>query len=81
MAYSMKTDFQYYLDNQQLLVKKYAGKYIVIKDCKILGAFTDEAEAIETTQKDHALGTFMVQKCESGQRNYTQTFHSRVAFS
>ena len=72
--------FDFYLDNQEELVKKYDGKYIVIKDRKVLGAYDSEAEAIRETTRDHKLGTFIVQKCQAGDEAHTQVFHSRAAF-
>ena len=76
----LEKEFKYYLDNQDELVKKYEGKFVVIKDCKVIGEYDDELQAIEETQKEHELGTFLVQKCEPGSESYTQTFHSRVSF-
>jgi hypothetical protein len=43
--------------------------------------FADRITAITETQKTHALGSFLVQKVEPGTGAYTQSFHSRVAFS
>ncbi|MCK5036164.1 MAG: hypothetical protein KAS73_09755 [Candidatus Sabulitectum sp.] len=74
-------EFEYYLKEQDNLVKRYNGKYIVIKGREVLGAYDSETEAIRTTMKDHELGTFMVQLCTPGSSSYTQTFHSRVAFA
>ena len=73
--------FEFYLSHQEELVKEYDGKYIVIKDCKVLGAYASEAEAIRGTTREHELGTFIVQKCEAGNDAYTQVYHSRVAFA
>ena len=78
MSIPLEKEFQYYLDNQDELVKKYNGKFVVIKDCAVLGAYDDELEAIKETSKEHELGTFLVQKCEPGSESYTQTFHARV---
>lgn len=76
----LEKEFKYYLDNQSALVEKYKGKFIVIKDCSVIGSFDSELEAIKETSKKHPLGTFLVQKCEPGSDNYTQTYHSRVSF-
>lgn len=77
---TLEKEFKYYLANQDELVKKFNGKFIVIKDQEVLGAYDSDIEAIETTSKQHKLGTFLVQKCEPGSESYTQTYHSRVAF-
>jgi hypothetical protein len=76
----LEKEFNYYIKNQEELVKKYKGKFIVIKKDKVLGAYKSEIEAVEETSKIEELGTFLVQKCEPGENNYTQSFHSRVIF-
>ena len=76
----LEREFKYYLEHEEELVSKYDGKFIVIKDCNVIGAFDSELEAIEKTAEKHELGTFLVQKCEPGSDSYTYTYHSRVAF-
>ncbi len=75
----LEKEFNYYLNHQAELVKKYNGKFIVIKDDNVLGAFASALEAVENTKKQHELGTFLIQKCESGNASYVQTYHSRVS--
>lgn len=75
----LEKEFKYYLEHQAELVNKYNGKFIVIKDDKVLGAFASALEAIEKTTEQYELGTFLVQQCEPGNASYTQTYHSRVS--
>lgn len=77
---SLKNEFEYYLENQDDLVEKYRGKFLVIKDREVIGVYENELEAINKTKEKYELGTFLVQKCEPGSESYSQTFHSRVAF-
>lgn len=81
MDNNLKSEFKYYLDNQNKLVEKYNGKFIIIKNTEVIGIYDSELEAIEITSKEHSLGTFLVQKCEPGQDAYTQKYHSRVTFN
>ncbi len=81
MMEKLEKEFKYYLEHQKELVKKYNGKFIVIKDCNVIGTFDSELEAVEKTAEKHELGTFLVQKCEHGSESYTQTYHSRVLFA
>ena len=76
---SLEKEFKYYLEHQDELVKDYDGKFIVIKDLRVIGSFNSALEAVEKTTEHHELGTFLVQKCEKGDASYTQTYHSRVA--
>jgi hypothetical protein len=81
VAGQLQKEFQYDLDHQDEMVRQYDGKFVVIKDGKVLGAYDDELTAITQTQKTQELGTFLVQKVSPGENAYTQIFHSRVAFS
>ncbi|MFA7402183.1 MAG: hypothetical protein WCZ21_06600 [Bacteroidales bacterium] len=73
-------ELQYYIDNQNELVAKYIGKYLVIKGQTIIGVYDTEIEAYSETVKKHELGTFLIQECQPGDENYTQTFRTRVIF-
>jgi hypothetical protein len=73
-------EFKYYTDNQEELVKNYNGKFLVIKDKKIEGAYNSQLEAYTEAKKKFEVGTFLIQRCSSGSINYTHSFHSRVTF-
>lgn len=75
----LEKEFDYYLKNQKELVKKYEGKFLVIKEQDIIGAYDSEIEAYSEAQKKEKLGTFLIQRCVPGEDSYTQTFHSRVS--
>jgi len=77
----LEKEFQYYLDNQNELVKKYAGKYLVIKNQIIIGAYESNQEAFIEATKSYEIGTFLIQLCEKGEESYSQHFHSRVVFN
>jgi hypothetical protein len=77
----LEKEFDYYIAHQKELVEKYNGQIIVIKNGQILGAYDSEIKAIDETLKHHALGTFLVKKCEPGDKSYTASFHSRVIFA
>lgn len=77
----LKKEFQYYLDNQAQLVKKYNGKYIVIKDESVVEAFDDEQTALFYAKENFEPGTFIVQRCTPGEDDYTQAYTSRVIFA
>ncbi len=74
----LEKEFKHYLEHQEELVKEHNGKFIVIRDGKVIGVFDDELEAINKTSEQYELGTFLVQKCEPGSEGYTQTYHSRL---
>ena len=74
-------EFKYFLDHQKELVEKYNGKFIVIKNENVIGAYDTEEEAIRETLKTHKAGTFLVQHCVPGNQEYTQKFRSRIIFA
>ena len=81
MSSPLQTEFEFYLSHQDEMVRKYDGKYIVIKNGNVLGVYDDALSAVTETQNSHELGTFLVQKVSEGDAEYSQTFHSRVVFS
>jgi len=81
MPSPLQKEFDYYVSHQKELVEKYNGKYVVIKDGEVAGVYDSQSAAISEGKKKFELGTFLVQKVEPGTATYTQTYHSRVAFS
>lgn len=71
-------EFLYFITHQDELVQRYRGKYIVIKDKAVIGAYTSEWQAYTDTQKAHTLGTFLIQKCDDGASAYTITLHPQL---
>lgn len=77
----LKRNYQYFLDNKKVLAKTYAGMYVVIVDCNVVGSYADENTAYEESEEKYGLGNFIVQLCSEDEDAYTQTYHSRVAFA
>jgi hypothetical protein len=75
---TFKTELDYFIANQNMLVKKYNKKVLVIKGRKVLGAYENTLEAYLMTLKKHKLGTFMIQSCRPGPSAYTVTISSSV---
>ena len=78
MSKALANEFEFYVKHQDDLVAEYDGRFIVLKDGEVLGAYDDPATAVEETVKQHDLGTFLVQKVGRGPESYTQVFRSRV---
>lgn len=74
----LEKEFKYYKENQIELLKKYKGRFLVIKDEKIVGDYKDKETAYNESAKKYELGTFLIQQCLPGKDNYTQTFTSRI---
>ncbi len=69
----LRDELAYFIANQEELVAQFSGKVLVIKEQKVIGVFNTPIEAYLETQKNHELGTFMIQRCESGVGAYTAT--------
>lgn len=69
-------EFKYFIANQEDLVRKHRGKFLVIKGEQIVGVYPSALEAYLSAQKDHEPGTFMIQLCEPGPQAYTVTIAS-----
>jgi hypothetical protein len=77
----LQEQFKWYLENQNELVNKYNGKFLVIKDKSVVGVFDREDIALIDSENKYGLGKFIIQECTPGEGSYTQTFHSRVVFA
>jgi hypothetical protein len=77
----LKELFEWYLTNQTELVKKYNGKFLVIKDNKVVGVYGEEYDAFVESEGKYDPGTYLIQKCTPGNEAYTQSFSSRVIFA
>lgn len=76
----LKEEFEYYLSHQDELLKEYTGKFIVIKNKSVIGVYDSEIDAYTESVKKEEAGTFLIQECQPGNENYTQTFRTRVIF-
>jgi len=74
-------EFSYYRRSQNELLKKYNNRFLVIIGEDVVGDYDTYEQALFQSSKKHELGTFLIQECTEGEKAYTQTFHSRVAFN
>jgi len=74
-------EFDWYLAHQNELVEQYNGKHIVIKDGIVVGFYDSTLEAYLESKKKYKLGTFLIQLCTPGEKDYTVTFHHNLAFT
>ncbi|MDR3046301.1 MAG: hypothetical protein LBU51_01650 [Bacteroidales bacterium] len=77
----LQEEFQYYIDHQDELVKKYNHQCVVIKDKQVVGVFPTLVDAYNASIKKYKLGTFILQEVSPGDEKYTiQYFNHRVTF-
>ena len=77
----LEKEYEYYLKHKNSLIEKYVGKYIIIKNNDVIGAYESKEDAIKQTQIKHKIGTFLIQLCSKKEEDDVMRFHSRVAFS
>jgi len=71
-------ELDFFIANQDELVKEHRGKFLAIKGREILGVYSSAIEAYQATRVNHELGSFMIQPCEAGVDAYTVTIASSV---
>lgn len=74
----LEQELKYYINHRDELIKKFKGKHIVIKNGNVIGSYNSITEAYLETVKQHELGTFLIQFCETEKNSPKATFHSRV---
>ena len=73
-------ELQYFKEHQETLVSKYRGKILVLKNGELIGVYDNLTQAYFESQKDHELGTFMLQPCEPGSDAYSVTIATHGLF-
>ncbi len=71
MNKELEKTFQYYIDNLNELYEKYPKKYIVLKDCKVLGVYDNYESALKESLVNNKLGTFIIQFVDINPSSYT----------
>jgi len=66
-------ELNFFIGNQEKLVKEHFGKALVIKGTKICAVYDSPLEAYLQLQRDHQLGRAMIQVCLPGPEAYTST--------
>lgn len=71
-------ELQYFIDNQDELVREYGGRTLVIRDQQVTGVYDSPFAAYLDAQSKYDPGTYMIQKCEPGEDAYTVTLSSAL---
>jgi len=77
---SLKQDYQYFIENREKLCREYNGKFVVIKNQKVIDVYDDKVNAYLETSKEHEAGTFIIQECTPDADIPIQMFHTRATF-
>jgi hypothetical protein len=76
----LRMEYDYFLAHHDEFLKKFPGRFIVIKNSQVIGDYTTEIEAYRETIKTEEKGTFLIQQCIIDIDEQRQVFHSRVSF-
>jgi hypothetical protein len=69
-------ELQFFIANQERLVKEYKGKTLVLRGEEVVGVYPDSLTAYLDAAKKYEPGTFMIQPCTEGSDAYTVTITS-----
>jgi hypothetical protein len=78
---SKNSDYEYFKKNFNMLLDKYSGKFVVIKNCAIIGVYDTFNEAyVKTTEKEE-LGSFIIQHCINEEESMLGFESNNVVFA
>lgn len=60
----VRENARWFWEHYEELSATYGHKFIVIKDCKVIGVYESRQEALYETSKIAKMGTFAVQECD-----------------
>ena len=65
------TELNYFIKNQEDLLKKYGGRVLIIKGEEIVSSHDNQLDAYLEAQESGQLGEVMIQNCVPGKDAYT----------
>ena len=75
----MDENFTWFLEHYDELYQKYGMCYIVIKNCEVIGTYSELGDAIRITDLVEKPGTYNVQYCNGDESGYTAYINSAWA--
>lgn len=78
---SFDKELQFFINNQEALVKLYPDKVLVLRGQEVVGVYDTPLEAYLRAQEKYKLGTFMLQPCLPGPQAYTATISTPQVLS
>jgi hypothetical protein len=66
-------ELEYFVEHQDELVAKHAGKFLILRGREVVGAFDTALDAYLHGQSHFPPGSYMIQPCEPGPSAYTVT--------
>jgi hypothetical protein len=70
------TELEFFIANQDDLVKRFRGTVLVIRGNEVVGAYGTPIEAYLAAQERFPAGTYMLQPCQPGPSAYTVTINA-----
>ncbi len=74
----LKKEYDFYKSNEDEFIKKYNGKFIVIKNREVIGIYNSRIDAYSKTQEEHEIGTFLIQHCVKETKKTQASFYSYI---
>lgn len=78
--YDMKSDFEWFKQNRDEIIKDHIGKRVVIQNKEIKGYFENDEEAMKAMHPIPA-GEYIIQRCLSEEKDIEYYFTGRYAFA
>jgi hypothetical protein len=68
---TLEEQLEYFIANQEELVRKHRGKVLVLRNREVVGEFDSALEAYMFAEERFEAGTYAIQPCEPGPDAYT----------
>lgn len=71
----LKDDFDWFINNHDLLLEKYPNSFLVIKEKEVRASSNSFDDALcKANELGFEQGTFIIQECTEGNAAYTRNF-------
>ncbi len=78
---TLEDQLDYFIANQDDLVRKHRGKVLVLRDREVAGVFDTALKAYLYAEAHYEAGTYAIQECVPGPEAYTVNLASPLTFA
>lgn len=77
----LQDELDFFIANQDELVRKYQGKVLVLRNREVVGVFDTPLDAYLDAESRFEPGTYAIQRCTPGPEAYTVTVSSSICIA
>ena len=76
----LREQYEYYKANLDILLSKYADRFVVIKNCEVIADYDSFDKAYQDMSEKEGVGTFIIHRCVKEEDEPVFSYSGNVSF-